>query len=76
MLTIFLSIASCSDDSTSNVSWDEMNPDQKANRLDSKMANGLNFLDNKIDELEQENKRLKYKMDDLETRIRALENIR
>lgn len=57
-----LTLASCSDSSDSNLDWSKMSADQKANRLDEQMARRFNYLDNRIDELE--------------TKIRNLENSR
>jgi hypothetical protein len=57
-----LSLVSCSDSSERNLDWSKMTADQKANRLDAQMADRFNYLNNRIDELE--------------TKIRNLENSR
>jgi hypothetical protein len=59
---LILLLVSCSDSSDKNLDWSKMSADQKANRLDEQMARRFNYLDNRIDELE--------------TKIRNLENSR
>lgn len=59
-VTIMLFLVACSDSSDINLDWSKMSADQKANQLDEQMARRFNYLNHRIDQLE--------------TKIRNLEN--
>lgn len=48
-----LLLNSCSNSDDSNISWSKMSAAKKIDRLDAQMADRFNYLNNRINELEQ-----------------------